>query len=91
MEEELVLSGHTGIVASVHATADGAHVLSGSWDRTVCVWRRSDGRHLRTLKGHTTCVRSVHTTGAHIVSGSDDKTVRVWRLSDGQPLRTLCG
>jgi len=73
------LKGHTGAVHSVHATADGQHVISGSMDKTVRVWAMADGALVRTLKGHTGVVLSVHATadGRHVISGSSDKTVRI--------------
>ena len=35
---EPVLKGHTDVVTSVCVTADGAHVVSGSNDKTARVW-----------------------------------------------------
>ena len=85
------LEGHTHYVYSVAVAGDHT-IVSGSYDRTVRVWRLSDGELLRTLKGHTDDVLSVAVVGDHtIVSGSGDKTVRVWRLSDGELQRTLKG
>jgi WD40 repeat protein len=61
---------------------DGQHIVSGSWDNTVRVWRLADGAAVRTLEGHTSIVFSVAVSpdGQHIVSGLEDKTVRVWSL-----------
>jgi WD40 repeat protein len=86
-----VLRGHTSPVTSVATGAlpDGTPlVVSGSWDKTVRIWRLEDGLLLDTLRGHTSQVTSV-ATGALpdgtpvVVSGSDDETVRIWRLEDG--------
>ncbi|MDZ4159674.1 MAG: protein kinase [Anaerolineaceae bacterium] len=48
---------------------------------------------LRTLKGHTSGVRSVAFSpdGATLASGSWDGTIRLWRVTDGSQLRTLAG
>ena len=40
------LEGHTGLVMSVCVTADGETVVSGSYDKTVRLWRRSTGVYL---------------------------------------------
>ena len=82
------LEGHANWVRSVCVTADGLHVVTGSADKTACVWRFSDGACLKTLKGHTGWLNSVCVTadGLHVVTGSDDKTACVWRLSDGETL-----
>jgi WD40 repeat protein len=34
----LTLKGHTDIVRSVAFSKDGRRLVSGGWDRTVCVW-----------------------------------------------------
>ena len=40
------LEGHTDGVTSVCVTADGETVVSGSFDKTVRLWRRSTGVYL---------------------------------------------
>ncbi len=74
-------------------TADGARIVSGSWDNTVRVWDAATGETLRVLKGHEDRVSSVAVTadGARIVSGSWDGTVRVWDAATGETLRVLKG
>ena len=75
-----VLKGHEGLVMSVCVTADGAHAVSGSRDKTARVWSMADGAMVRVLEGHTDWVTSVCVTadGAHVVSGSYDETARGW-------------
>ena len=61
-------------------SANGARVLSGSYDKTVRMWDAETGACLLTLEGHGDRVSSVgfRADGARVVSGSYDKTVRVW-------------
>jgi hypothetical protein len=76
----LTLNGHSDWVRSVHATADNKYIISGSDDRTVCLWSLGDGKLVRTLNGHSDAVWSVHATAdnKYIVSGSADRTVRIF-------------
>ena len=58
------LRGHSGWVTSVAVA--GAHVVSGSDDRTVRVWNKETGELVRTLEGHSGWVRSVAVAGAYV-------------------------
>jgi hypothetical protein len=69
--------------------------VSGSADRTLCVWRRDGAEHvsLAVLAGHTGPVKCVamdeeEAAGSSadwrfvVYSGSLDGSVKVWRLSE---------
>jgi len=77
------LTGHTGRVWSVAFSPDGQFLASGSGDKTVKIWRVSDGKEVRTLTGHTDLVLSVAFSpdGQFLASGSDDKTVKIVKIS----------
>ena len=76
------LEGHTDGVTSVCVTPDGLHVVTGSNDKTACVWLLANGKRVRTLEGHTHNVCSVCMTpdGQRVVTGSDDEMARVCLL-----------
>jgi WD40 repeat protein len=86
---------HTDGVSSVAFSPDGSLLASGSWDRTIKLWRVADGSLVRTLTGHTDGVSSVAFSpdGSLLASGSGyrDRTVKLWRVADGALLRTLEG
>jgi WD40 repeat protein len=85
------LTGHTGDVNLVSFSPDGSLLASGSRDRTVKLWRVSDGVLIRTI-GHASSVVSVSFSpdGSVIASagGWGDGTVQLWRVSDGALLQT---
>ncbi|MDW8030108.1 MAG: WD40 repeat domain-containing protein, partial [Armatimonadota bacterium] len=87
------LTGHTDSVTSVSFSPDGQILASGSWDKTIKLWRVSDGSLIGTLTGHTNWVRSVSFSpdGQILASGSNDKTIKLWRVSDGSLIGTLTG
>ena len=68
-------------------------MASGSLDNTIGVWRLSSGERIKTLKGHSDCVRSVvfSADGEYLASGSHDNTIRLWRVSSGERIKTLRG
>ena len=80
-------------VNSIAFSPDGAILASGSDDRTVRLWRISDGKLINSLEGHTSSVINVAFSpdGTVLASGSGDRTIRLWRVSDGKLLNSLEG
>ncbi|KAF8761438.1 WD40 repeat-like protein [Rhizoctonia solani] len=77
------LDAHQFSVKSVVFTPDSNHIVSGSADRSVRVWRVEDGAPAcEPLQGHQGGINSVACSpdGAYIVSGSEDATIRVWKV-----------
>jgi WD40 repeat protein len=54
----------------------------GEWDKTIKLWRVSDGSLVRTLTGHTDSVWSVSFSpdGRLLASGSRDNTIKLWQV-----------
>ena len=68
-------------------------MASGSWNKTIGVWRVSNEECIRTLTGHSSHICSVvfSPEGEFLASGSWDETIRVWRVSNGECIKTLTG
>ena len=77
-----VYKGHTASVNAVAVTDD--LLISGSSDKTLCVWNLENGQCQKILMGHTDGVTSVALLpGNRCISGSKDRTMRVWDLETG--------
>ena len=83
------LMQHNGTVTCL--TFQGAHLLSGSEDGTICVYQSGSWECKKTLKGHTAavCQLSVHPSGVLALSVSRDKTLKTWSLITGKPVHTV--
>lgn len=88
-----VLRGHK--LAVLCLAAAGQLILSGSADKTICVWRREASSHSRvaSLSGHTGPVKCLAIESDPdnrdpanpvwiVYSGSLDKSVKVWKVSE---------
>ena len=76
------MTGHTDWVSCVALSPDDKYIATGSGDKTVRVWRMSDGAHVRTIRtGHTKAVMciAISPDGKWIVTGSEDTTIKVFR------------
>ncbi|WOL20680.1 hypothetical protein Cni_G29485 [Canna indica] len=95
-----VLRGHK--MAVLCLVAAGSLLLSGSADKTICVWRRDGSVHscLSVLSGHSGPVKCLAIVGDSgdddgcnanaswiVYSGSLDKSVKVWRVSEQTLMR----
>ena len=79
-------SGHNDVVGSIAFSPDGKKIVSGSNDRTICIWDAQTGTPIgELLRGHTNSVSSVSFSpdGTKIVSGSTDNTIRIWDAQTG--------
>ncbi|KAJ2114570.1 Lissencephaly-1, partial [Coemansia sp. RSA 922] len=80
------LAGLPPVTAAADANAPGQFVISGSRDKTLCLWDTASAQLLHTFIGHDDWVRDFvfHPSGKTIISVSDDKTMRVWDLATGR-------
>ncbi|KAI0263244.1 WD40-repeat-containing domain protein [Gloeopeniophorella convolvens] len=78
--------GHQAAVLSVRVSDE--RIFSSSEDKTIRVWRLSDGQSLRTIdQGHTAPINAIalSSDGRRILSASDDASLRVLDSESGEP------
>ncbi|WOK91667.1 WD repeat-containing protein 86-like [Canna indica] len=71
---------HFDAVSCLSLDQESGILYSGSWDKTVKVWRISDSKCLESFKVHDDAVNSMATGfGGILFTGSADGTLKVWR------------
>jgi len=87
---QLTFAGHSNVVRHVMFSPDGELLASASFDNTVKIWQKKDGKVLRTLE-HPTGVTALAFSpdGNHIATGSFDSIVRLWNVADGKLVHTF--
>lgn len=88
----MVHKDHAGAVMDVHYSPTGREFVTGSYDRTVRIFRVDNSRSREVY--HTSRMQRVFTvrfTGdaKYVVSGSDDANVRIWKARASEPLGRL--
>jgi energy-coupling factor transporter ATP-binding protein EcfA2 len=89
-EPDKSLRDEERLILSVSFSPDDQVLATANWDKTVKLWRVSDGTLLKTLP-HSGKVFGVKYSpdGRMLASGSDDKRVRVWDAQTGKLLKTF--
>ncbi|PRP88502.1 hypothetical protein PROFUN_03219 [Planoprotostelium fungivorum] len=78
-------TGHTdNIKCLTFVGSSGVNIISGSSDNMIRLWEVQTGRHISTMRGHTSRIWDVdsNSLGDIIVSASGDSTSKIWRFSD---------
>ena len=81
-----ILSSHIGWVVSFAFSSDGTLLVSGSVDKTVCLWDIQTGGVITTFHGHTGRVLSVAISPDYtmVASGATDHTIWLWNVQTGK-------
>ncbi|KAL8199367.1 hypothetical protein R6Q57_012935 [Mikania cordata] len=71
---------HLDAISSLSLNEDRTLLYSGSWDKTMKVWRVTDYKCLESISAHDDVINTV-VAGAHglVFSGSADGTLKVWQ------------
>jgi len=67
-----------------------SHMLSGSDDGTICIWKSKTWELEKILKGHKGAINSIslHPSGRLALSVSKDKSIKTWNLLTGRTAYT---
>jgi serine/threonine protein kinase/WD40 repeat protein len=81
------------VVRHLAFTPDGNTLAAANENHTLALWQAKDGRHGKTLRGHTQAVYAVAVSpdGNTIASASADKSVRLWQVASGEERKVLNG
>jgi WD repeat and SOF domain-containing protein 1 len=76
-------------VMDIGYSPTGKEFVTGSYDRTVRIWRIDAGKSREVY--HTKRMQRVFTTrftgdAKYVISGSDDMNVRIWKADASAPL-----
>ncbi|XP_012550806.2 protein qui-1 isoform X2 [Bombyx mori] len=85
---------HAERITCFALTADSQHVVTGSMDMSLKVWKLDGGKLSQVLVGHSdivTCVAVSITNKTQVVSGSWDCNLIVWDINTGSDLHLLSG
>ncbi|CAG8507606.1 51_t:CDS:2 [Dentiscutata heterogama] len=86
-----VLKGHDDGIMCLQFDDIKDRLITGSYDNTIRVWNLETGEVVRTLTGHTRCVRALQFDYAKLITGSMDHTLRVWNYHTGKCITKLEG
>ena len=86
------LRGHGGPVRALAISADGAQVVSGSFDTSAIRWSLSRNAAEQVLRFHDGAVNAVAwLKDGRVVTAGADAHIAIWSAGQAQPVATLAG
>ena len=82
-----ILNGHTSMIYSLVLNFHDKYILSGSFDKTIKIWRNSTGKTVKTLRDHfreVYCITSDNKYDIFLVSGCSNCTIKIWNIRKGK-------
>ncbi len=82
------LNDHSKGILCIAFSPNGETLVTGSHDKTACLWNTHTGTLIKKFEGHTDNVRSVAFSpcGEMILTGSCDGTACLWNVDSGEQL-----
>jgi WD40 repeat protein len=89
--ETVIQSGHYAAVTTVCTNYDGQFIATGSSDKTIILWRSSDGKQIRSFRGSASGISYVefNRQGNIILSLSEDGTIILWYIASGKEMSRI--
>jgi WD40 repeat protein len=89
--ETIVQTGHYAAVTAVCYSADGKYIATGSSDKTIILWRGTDGKEIRSFRGSTSSITHVvlNRQGTTIMALSGDGTWIAWEVATGKLINKM--
>lgn len=89
--QTVVQTGHYAEVTAACYSYDGNFIATGSADKTVKLWRKTDGKEIRSFNGSDEEIANVEISrqGKYILSVSKRGTLFIWDLFSGKLLKKL--
>ena len=89
----VVQLGHSSAVLAAVLSHDNRFVVTGSSDKTACLWEAETGRMIRCFTGHSKAIDAVAIApdNTRIATGSIDEMLRVWDTATGRELWRKAG
>jgi len=83
--------GHTNAVKAVTFSPHGDFLASGGADKTVRLWKESNGLQVFSLAGHSKMITAVHWSPDSdvLISAGLDWSIRLWDTATGREIRQL--
>ncbi|TBU12013.1 WD40 domain-containing protein [Hamiltosporidium tvaerminnensis] len=89
------LKGHSGDILCVAINSNDNKIVTGSMDKTICLWntegalvRRFGSGITNSQKGWITCIAFMPSNEDNILTGSTDGTLNVWDIETGEIIKT---
>ena len=83
---------HYKVIMCVAFWPGGRHILSGSNDKTICIWDAEMGKPVaKPFRGHTDLVMSVAFSPdcRCVLSGSNDERIQIWDAETEKPVADI--
>jgi len=89
--ETVIQAGHYAAVTAVCTSYDGQFIATGSSDKTIILWRSSDGKQIRSFRGSPSGISYVefNRQGNRVLSLSEDGTIIIWDIDSGKEMSRM--